>query len=163
MLGQNLYLLQQSEGRFIHRTRDEGLAARAAQRLFWRAYLSSGTSQLWGALFRKETRLASLAENSRGLHGKAQRFAGARVVSIADIRGSENRSRDFDSQWRPLSLHTADRWERVATARALDVSLPPVELIQIGDRYFVRDGHHRISVARARGEAYVDAVVTVWG
>ncbi len=42
------------------------------------------------------------------------------------------------------------------------MALPPVDLIQLGDTYFVRDGHHRISVARALGYAYIDANVTVW-
>jgi hypothetical protein len=40
--------------------------------------------------------------------------------------------------------------------------LPPVELIQVGSVYFVRDGHHRISVARAMGQQEIEAVVTVW-
>jgi hypothetical protein len=40
--------------------------------------------------------------------------------------------------------------------------MPPVELIRVGDVYFVRDGHHRVSVARALGQAYIDAEVTVW-
>jgi hypothetical protein len=50
----------------------------------------------------------------------------------------------------------------VAKARLKGVTLPPVELIQVGDVYFVRDGHHRISVARAFGQEHVDAEVTVW-
>ena len=41
-------------------------------------------------------------------------------------------------------------------------SLPPVELIQLGDAYFVRDGHHRISAAAALGQQEIDAQVTVW-
>ena len=39
---------------------------------------------------------------------------------------------------------------------------PPVELIQVGDLYFVRDGHHRISVARAMGQEAIEAKVTAW-
>jgi hypothetical protein len=42
------------------------------------------------------------------------------------------------------------------------VTLPAVDLIQIGDVYFVRDGHHRISVGRAMGQEIIDAEVTVW-
>jgi hypothetical protein len=48
---------------------------------------------------------------------------------------------------------------RVATARLQDVKLPPVEVIRVGSDYFVRDGHHRISVAKAMHEQYIDAVV----
>jgi uncharacterized ParB-like nuclease family protein len=40
--------------------------------------------------------------------------------------------------------------------------LPPVELVQLGDLYFVRDGHHRISVAQAMGQESIEAEVIVW-
>ena len=50
----------------------------------------------------------------------------------------------------------------VAGAQLQDVPLPPVDLIQVGDRYFVRDGHHRISVARTLGQHFVEAEVTVY-
>jgi hypothetical protein len=42
-----------------------------------------------------------------------------------------------------------------------DIGLPAIDLLQVGDTYFVRDGHHRISVARALGADYIDANVTV--
>jgi hypothetical protein len=38
--------------------------------------------------------------------------------------------------------------------------MPPVDLVRIGQIYFVRDGHHRISVARALGRTDIDAYVT---
>jgi hypothetical protein len=50
----------------------------------------------------------------------------------------------------------------IAAAWELGRELPPVELVQIGDFYFVRDGHHRISVARAMGQEHIEAEVTVW-
>jgi len=50
----------------------------------------------------------------------------------------------------------------VATARQQGLELPPVDLIQVEDMYFVRDGHHRISVARTREESFVDAQVSIW-
>jgi hypothetical protein len=53
------------------------------------------------------------------------------------------------------------RWLSVARALEKGVALPPVELIQLGDRYFVRDGHHRISVARAMRQDEIEATVTV--
>ena len=69
---------------------------------------------------------------------------------------------DFDAQFRPTQTHSQGRWLSVATARLQGVPLPPVELIQVGDTYFVRDGHHRVSVARALGELDIDAEVRVW-
>jgi hypothetical protein len=47
-------------------------------------------------------------------------------------------------------------------ARDESVPLPPIKLIQVGDCYYVRDGHHRLSVARALGEQFIEAEVTVW-
>ena len=58
--------------------------------------------------------------------------------------------------------HTKQRWIAIATMMELGEGLPLISLVQVGDTYFVRDGHHRISVARALGYAYIDANVTVW-
>lgn len=87
--------------------------------------------------------------------------AGFRTVPIDQIRGSENRAADFDSDFNPVQNHTRQRWLRVAEARYWGRALPPVELLQIGGVYFVRDGHHRISVARALGQEAIDARVTL--
>lgn len=66
------------------------------------------------------------------------------------------------SGFHPLPAHTRERWLSVAVAWKLDRALPAVEMIQAGDIYYVVDGHHRISVARAMGQEYMDAQVTVW-
>ena len=89
-------------------------------------------------------------------------YLGTQSVAIRDIRGSIGRSTDFDTYFNPLRAHLRDRWIRVAIARQRGIPLPTVELIRFGKWYFVQDGHHRISVARARGEAYIDAEVTAW-
>jgi hypothetical protein len=87
---------------------------------------------------------------------------GTRAVSIDRIRGSEGRCKDFDAGFRPLRAHNRERWVRVAEAMYTGVPLPPVHLIQVGDVYFVRDGHRRISVAKALGQTQIEANVTVW-
>ena len=95
---------------------------------------------------------------SAGAHSSA----GLCTVPIRQIRGSEGRCHDFDADFRPLQARTRDRWVSIAIAWQRGIILPPVELIQIGDTYFVRDGHHRISVAKAMGQPDIEAVVTVW-
>lgn len=90
-----------------------------------------------------------------------QHYAGSRTVAINRIKGSEGRSTDFDCDFNPLHTRTSDRWMSIANARAHGDTLPLVELIQLGDDYFVRDGHHRISVAQALGEEYIDARVII--
>jgi hypothetical protein len=93
---------------------------------------------------------------------RASHHVGIREVPIDRIRGSEGRVEGFDSEMWPTDGQSRARWVSIAVARQRGVQLPPVELIQVGDIYFVRDGHHRISVARALGQAYIDAEVTAW-
>ena len=92
---------------------------------------------------------------------RSQHYAGSRTVLISRIKGSEGRSEDFDCDFNPTSNRTAERWVSIAVARSSGDTLPLVELIQLGEDYFVRDGHHRISVARAFSEEYIDAVIIV--
>jgi hypothetical protein len=92
---------------------------------------------------------------------RSQYYAGSRTVPINRIKGSEGRSGDFDCDFNPMHTRTIDRWVSVALARSQGVTLPAVELILVGEDYFVRDGHHRISVARAFREEYIDAKVIV--
>jgi hypothetical protein len=84
-------------------------------------------------------------------------MTGTEVIPIKKIVGTEGRSEDFDADFHPLKKHNRERWISVAVARQMDVILPAVELIQKGDEYYVRDGHHRISVAKARGQLEIDA------
>jgi hypothetical protein len=79
------------------------------------------------------------------------------IIPIEKIVGSEGRVQDFDHDFHPLTDHTEQRWISIAVARRQGKSLPPVELIQVGEEYYVRDGHHRVSVARALGQQEIEA------
>lgn len=133
-----------------------------AGQLFERAYFRGWLARLWAALRRRPSRLLHLNELASGWTIHSRHFAGSRSVPIKQIRGSENRGDDFDASFHPLHEDDKDRWRRVAQAWLSRHNLPPVELIHAGDIYFVRDGHHRISVAAALGEQEIDAVVTEW-
>lgn len=89
-------------------------------------------------------------------------YAGQRDVPLNEICGTEGRPNDFDDRFHPLSDRTRQRWMSVARANEQGINLPPVELIQVGHVYFVRDGHHRISVARTFGQTTITAKVIVW-
>lgn len=84
---------------------------------------------------------------------------GIQEVPLAAIRGSVARYRDFDLAFLPKHSGLRERWERVAAAREQGLPMPPVELYKLGDIYFVRDGHHRISVCRNRGDETIQAHV----
>ena len=68
--------------------------------------------------------------------------------------------RDFDRRFRPTSARSRERWERLARANRKGEVIPPIEVYRIGDYHFVRDGHHRVSVARAMGIDLIEARVT---
>jgi hypothetical protein len=87
---------------------------------------------------------------------------GTQTVPIRQIRGSEMQHDAFDDAFHPLDTHTRGRWLSIANAWLKGAALSPVNLIRLGDVYFVRDGHHHISVARALGQQEIDAIVTVW-
>jgi hypothetical protein len=96
------------------------------------------------------------------VHNGRRYYAGTQVVPLAAIRGSESRAADFDAGFHPCRPHDRARWLSVATAWYQGVALPPVELIQVGEHYYVRDGHHRISIAAALRVRDIEASVTVW-
>lgn len=96
----------------------------------------------------------------QGKKVRSRRYLGLCSIQMDQIRGSEGRSRDFDRNFNPVQERSRARWIRIAAARLCGQAMPPVELIQVGASYFVCDGHHRISVARAFGEKYMDAIVT---
>jgi hypothetical protein len=86
--------------------------------------------------------------------------AGLKVVQLDQIVGSVDRGRDFDRRFRPTSGRSRGRWEQIAAAARRGESFPPIDLVKVGQLYFVRDGHHRVSVARALGRTDIDAYVT---
>jgi hypothetical protein len=133
-----------------------------AQALFQKAVLKGKLSKVWAKLTGRADHLLDLTtvQNSNAI--VARHDKGAQVIPVARIRGSESRTKDFDSHFNPLQNHTQQRWISIAKAWLTGVNLPPVQLVQVDDAYFVRDGHHRISVARAMGQTYIDANVTSW-
>jgi hypothetical protein len=85
---------------------------------------------------------------------------GEQVIPLDSIVGTvDRRPAEFDRSFRP-SPSTRSRWERIAVARKRGDTMPPVDVFRIGDLHFVRDGHHRVSVARALKEGDINAHVT---
>jgi hypothetical protein len=125
------------------------------------ALIRGQLGQTWAALTRHQRHLAELKATS-GAKRPGGRYAGVNTVPVNAIRGSEGRTRDFDADFNPLTDNIQDRWVSIYTAQKRGAALPPVELIRVAETYFVRDGHHRVSVARAMGQEYIEAVVTAW-
>lgn len=113
----------------------------------------------WAAVSGQSNRLLSWEEVRDQLHLSGQIYRGLQTVPLSQVVGSVNRYRDFDRAFLPAQSHTADRWRSISRAFYEDVSLPPVKLYKVGDVYFVMDGNHRVSVARERGQEFIDAEV----
>jgi hypothetical protein len=92
-------------------------------------------------------------------------FAGERSLGLQTIRldsvvGTVDSMRDFDRHFRPTSGRIRERWERLALAERRGESIPPIDVYRIGDLHFVKDGHHRVSIALAMGRKTIDAYMT---
>jgi len=84
---------------------------------------------------------------------------GVQDVPLDKIIGSVDRYEDFTRKFTPLQDSDESRWARVEVAVSSAAGLPPVDLYQIGDAYFVLDGNHRVSVARQLGATHIQAHV----
>jgi len=124
---------------------------RAHSRAFWRKIIARLTGESIDLLPFEEVRAR--------LRIEGQRSIGLQQVAVDHIVGSLGRYHDFDRAFLPLQTRTRGRWVSIDQAHYEETPLPPVELYKLGDIYFVKDGNHRVSVARERGQIYVDAYV----
>jgi hypothetical protein len=115
-----------------------------------------------GAFLRKDpgsNQLLSFDEVKSALGAVEQVYLGMRTVPVEKIVGSVGRHRDFDRAFLPSTRGLEARWKRIDQMMHRAEELPPVSLYKIGDAYFVRDGNHRVSVARQLGVEMIDAEV----
>lgn len=107
----------------------------------------------------EETRLLSLTEIKKMLKPTGEVYQGMQAIPVELIVGSEGRYRDFDNQFFPKNTHLKQRWASIDLAHIHDVILPPIRVYELGGVYFVRDGNHRVSVAKSKGVECIDAEV----
>ena len=93
-----------------------------------------------------------------GLRG--ERSLGLQTIRLDSVVGTVDSTRDFDRRFRPTSGRVRERWERLALAQRRGESIPPIDVYRIGELHFVKDGHHRVSIALATGQTTIDAYVT---
>jgi hypothetical protein len=91
---------------------------------------------------------------------RGERRLGLQTIPLESIVGTVDRGREFDRRFRPTSSRVRTRWERIAAAQRRGAAMPPIDVYRIGELHFVKDGHHRVSVARAFGWDTIDAYVT---
>jgi hypothetical protein len=127
-----------------------GLPALDARGDFLRARRAARAARL----LRRRNVLRTLTD--AGMAGGPARLE---VIPIDAIVGSVEPTITFDARFRPISDHVRSRWERIALAHRTGVSLPPITVVERPDGYYVLDGRHRVSVARALGIGDIEARV----
>ena len=127
--------------------------------LFEQAFQRGWLYRLSTFLFRRSYQLKELGQTLCCARVQNSAYAGAYPVEIKQIQGTENKAADFDGHFHPRRQQSRSRWLEVAVERLRGRDLPPVELVEVDGIYYVRDGHHRISVARTLGQQFIDAEV----
>ena len=110
------------------------------------------------------SRLPSLEEELEA-GAPARRLAtGLQAIPLDSVVGTAERAktRTFDRRFRPASS-SRRRWEGIWMAGRRGEALPPISVYRLGERHFVRDGHHRVSVAHSLGMSAIDAEVVELG
>ncbi len=115
------------------------------------------------ALFTGQSRhLPLLSAIEAHYEGVPVRELGVQPIRLERITGTQGKI-SFDRDFLPLQRRSKNRWVGVACAMLKDAtSLPPIDVVQVGADYYVRDGNHRVSVAKALAHLYIDAEVTQW-
>lgn len=124
---------------------------RARMKAFWRRVLA------WMKGEKNELLPFDVVKERFPIRG--QHDIGMQEVPIKNIVGSLGRYGDFDRAFLPKQTRTKTRWTNIDKAHIRQEALPAIELFKIGDAYFVKDGNHRVSVARERGQEFIDAHV----
>jgi hypothetical protein len=93
-----------------------------------------------------------------GIEG--EQYLGLQTIKLDTIVGTVDSTRDFDRRFRPTTARVRERWERMALAQRRGESMPPIDVYRVGTLHFVRDGHHRVSIAIATGQTTIEAYVT---
>ncbi|HEV7846428.1 MAG TPA: hypothetical protein VGO83_09250 [Thermoleophilaceae bacterium] len=149
--------------------RDTGLPRADAQFDFSRARRRRALARLSARLRRADdvNHILPFEEVARALGRTGERRLGEQLIPLDSIVGTVDRSREFDRSFRPTSPRVRERWERINLAQRKGQAMPPIDVYRIGELHFVKDGHHRVSVAHALGyrdiAAYVTEVLTQVG
>lgn len=96
----------------------------------------------------------------QALGRRGERSLGLQTIHLDTVVGTVDTRRDFDRRFRPTSGRVRERWERLALAQRRGEPMPPIDVYRIGELHFVRDGHHRVSIAMAMRQQSIDAYVT---
>lgn len=125
--------------------------AQAVAQAYWEGIVATLTGE--------PDTLLPFGEARRRLRIRGERHRGVQAIPVRKVIGSVDRYADFNRHFLPTQHHTEQRWKAIAQAQYEFRELPPIQVYQMGEVYFVKDGNHRVSVARRRGQVFIDAEV----
>ena len=112
---------------------------------------------IWAKLIGTYMKLARFPEQAP-VASPNRKLIGVQEIPVEQIVGTLGRHSDFDQQFRPLKKSLRDRWVNAYLTLESD-GWSPILVHKVGDKYYVEDGHHRVSVARSLGLAYIQAKI----
>lgn len=123
--------------------------------LFNQKRIEGCLARAWAELTGKSSHLEPFPEH---VHAELpnRKFLGVRDISPRQVVGSLGRVGDFDRKFRPLKRNLLARWVNLYLISDI---WEPILVYKVGEKYYVEDGHHRLSVARALGRAFIQAIV----
>jgi len=127
---------------------------------FYEAHRKASLQTILSKIKGESVDLLSYDEILKHLRMKGQTDRGRSEVPLSKIIGSVGRYSDFTRDFLPRNVSDSNRWASVRMATESLSGVPPIEVYKVGDSYFVRDGNHRVSVARLNGQSSIDAFVT---
>ena len=131
-----------------------------AQIDFDKARKDSILIDVYNRMLGRSTELLAFEDVQRSLGGLQGVSGIRREILLDSIVGSVGRYNDFNRDFLPRSQHDRERWANVKVAMETNAGLPPIEVYQVGEVYFVVDGNHRVSIAKRRGDTYIMANIT---
>jgi len=126
---------------------------------FYKAHRKASLQEIVATLAGRQSDLLRYDEILRKLHSKGQSDKGLQDIPLNAIAGSVGRYLDFTRDFLPKRINDKDRWVNVKAAMMGLKGVPPIEVYRVGEVYFVKDGNHRVSVAREMGHKYIQAYV----
>ncbi|HSJ56686.1 MAG TPA: DUF4032 domain-containing protein [Anaerolineae bacterium] len=138
----------------------KGSVRQKAEEAFTQARRRAFVQRIWHYVTRQpEDGLLSFDQVRDKLSIRGQHYVGLRSIPIEKVVGTVGRYQEFNRAFLPTQEHIRERWKRVYEA-AHGSGLPPIDVYKIGEVYFVRDGHHRVSVLKELGAPTIEALVT---
>lgn len=126
---------------------------------FHHARRAADLEQVMARLTGKPDALLSYEDVRKKLHATVKHSEGVQDIPLDAIVGSVGRYTDFTRSFLPKNQEDIERWSRVFLATTGMTGVPPIEVYKVGSAYFVKDGHHRVSVARQLDAKYIQAHV----